>query len=475
MAKEDLLTHEAIILETNAVQRARDLGRDDLPNADADELDTCEMDVVRKCEDRANSLIDQAKSNFHRELSGRRMRSAKEMQAALDGIVSSAEAKILKAYQEKKDGLAEAYKEMKRRQRDYRHFRVVNELTTREPSYVKSKWRRILIISVILALEVLVNGVFLGSVSEGGWMEGAFKIAILSGSIVAAGYVTGYLLRYFKHRRANVTKILAAICCLLGPVYIVLAGYFAAHNRLHILEILSDVEEPLSILDSMLMQPYAPLNSLETLLLIIAAVLSGALAGFEGFASWDIYPGYDKVHRLWESKRAAFEILKREGADHIEASIASLRDDAAEIEKEALANITAVSNSAGQFNLLKADIEQISKKANSVCRSVLKEFREENKKVRSDGRVPKYFSEFPKLEITTTFENEQSILSSPEFSGDAYKAICAAAVKIKEGMALRIHDELEKIDKFYAEVEKGASNDLVEEEASLAEKVSVRD
>lgn len=196
--------------------------------------------------------------------------------------------------------IGSAAAEVERRAKDVRQFKLLNDLN-REPSYTASKIDLIGTLIFFVMIESAINAYLFGQASDAGFAGGFITAGMVSLINVAMGFFLGVL----PFRQANHVKkwrLLFAIPMIVvlipaGAIFNLIVGYYRDALQ-------QNPDQQLLDIVPAAMRHLGEVQSLESLVLIIAGILVFLLSGYKGYAVWDTYPGYMSKHEALKQAEA---------------------------------------------------------------------------------------------------------------------------------------------------------------------------
>jgi len=116
---------------------------------------------------------------------------------------------------------------------------------------------------------------------------------------------------------------------------------------------------------------------------------------------------------------------------------------------------------------MKNNLEEIQYTAQRTLKSVISEFRTENKNVRTSKKLPSYFEFFPELDFQINLPSIENSMNHRVITKDEYMEIVDVANKIRSRISDEIHNFINEPDEFLKAVQENADAELVQERKSL--------
>ena len=348
-----------------------------------------------------------------------------------------------------RDQKLEVEEQLKAVQKEFDEFKSDNKLdrTARSP---RSKLRIYSIIAAMILIETIINGIFFAS-GIGSGFKGATIAICLSGINVFAGLVIGRKVLNYKNHISLFFKFLAYIGFLSYMFLVLFLNLFIAWWRdlsssgLDItfrdaqLKLISEIRNPIGF------------EQTDSLIFLLVGVGFSLYALYEGYTSEDPYPGYGLMYSRLEEARDNYQGQK-EGAlkevdelrEHFLADIINKSDAIKSSYKATTQCINEIETFLTRFNTY---CKQIDK----YCFVVLKTYRDENKKVRSDT-PPKYFDNKEVIEEIPNINNRlnelKEICNKSKSTVDSQQAILEKMDKYVWTISNKTRKEFEDLENF---------------------------
>ena len=283
--------------------------------------------------------------------------------------------------------------------RAYRAFRVTNDIT-RNPEYVDSRYLHWSIIAALLIGEAIANSYFFALGSNLGFLGGIWKSTLVSAVNIGVAVLIGTYVLPYKNKQSvsrnnfgfsifNIKRLAYAALLFAGAI-VVLFNLAVAHYRAQ-MDI--DPENAITAAIPALVNDLFNIQSFEAWVLFILGVACSLFAGIKAYGHDDIYPGYGKVHRIYNRAKIEYQNAKDD-----------LNDDCIEIINS---YITKIDSARSEFQRLvrnygtvldiaaslETGYKDYIKQLEGQCNSVLNKYRSHNVGVRnSSSPAPGYFS-----------------------------------------------------------------------------------
>lgn len=360
-------------------------GQQDLPGLEADQ-DPHEHPIV--------DAIENLQREAHSSLSDRLHEAHKHFEEIQDsdwrGDINRAERDAI-ARLDQVEGMRSLDLHHKRveagkRVEDLAKFRAENGLS-RSPTYPDVGWSVFLwgLVAFLFVVESFANSVWLAKGNELGLL-GAYTVAFVVSlaNLLPPFLFFGPVSRYLRHVSAS-WRVLAGSCIVVYAGLLFTLNLGVAHYREVSGELIGSAG--VEVVGRMTDAPFG-LQDAESWLLLLMGIIFSLVALYEGWKRDDAYPGYGKLDRVAQRARDA----------HLDARN-DASEDLAEIREEALDRIKRIAHEAEKrprerLRVLK-DCERWVREFDShVDRlqqggaALIEEYREANRKARSDGGVP---------------------------------------------------------------------------------------
>jgi hypothetical protein len=318
-------------------------GRKEYPGSDAVQLSEAEAAVVSRVQ---GALATQSKALLGDRAAG----DFAALPQELDALASEPQT-ILTAFRGRKARaqtstqieLDHAYTDFQRAYQGYRSFRRQHDLTQTEPRYDTVFWRKVFWLTLLFTIEVAANGWVIGQAAPGGLIQGWTTALMISILVVLTGTLIGIgPWRYLSYRgpegRGRLHLLWAAPAVLVGLAALTFFALYVAHYRYALAHTSLEAPVPDHILSSVLGQPFAPFEQLDSVILFVIAMLIGVFSIVRGVLWDDPYPGYGHLHRRMMDER--------ERTRGIAQRLAGQVDEARDAAAAALAEVGAKNQQA---------------------------------------------------------------------------------------------------------------------------------
>jgi hypothetical protein len=327
---------------------------------------------------------------------------------------------------------------------EFQAFRQQHQLLERSPDYPDSTiWHLALVMGLALLEALASTGMYFVASSSG--ILGSFvtALALTSTNICLAG-AAGYLpARYMNavdlddasNRRRN-TLAWAIPSLILATATIGFVNLGAAHYR----ELAAAADGTFQEIDVLLRLWQKPMSlSVASIGLLCAGMLCAVVASVKAYTASDPYPGYEQQHRRY--------MAKVEARDDLTASLHGQLDAIRTQHVESILNRGTATKAAllelrRRHNALliavvhteKLDAADVMAATNALLR-----FRSINLEVRSDGVVPKSWSEAIDLQHLIPATSIDDLTDSVARAVDAYRVYIEGLLVVATAQMERIN------------------------------------
>jgi hypothetical protein len=268
--------------------RARSQGQGNLPPQDSAEFDPVERDIVGEIEGSGREQFDayQIQQNTYAQRA-----SDTSVQALILRIASIAGSAIADFQRETHAGTGELYalkRDVIETEAELTRFRESHRLS-RPPRNFGSRWLKLSFLLLILAIEGVLNGLFLSKGNQFGLVGGVLQALIIATINIAVGLIVGRFVMTWLWHRNGFAKTLGAIGTLiyLGAAFgfnIAVAHYRNAVG--------ADPFTASAEAYEALVHRTFDIADLESWALFVMGFLFSIAAAYDGWMLDDPYPGY---------------------------------------------------------------------------------------------------------------------------------------------------------------------------------------
>jgi hypothetical protein len=322
----------------NLAARGERDGAREIPVSDATQLSETETAIVTRIQaelaDRSKRLLGvSAASDF-----GPLPQELEALAGEPQTILTQFRGKKARAQSAAQLELNSAHMDHERAYHAYREFKRQHGLTNVEPRYDTVFWRKIFWLTLLFSIEVAANGWVIGQASPGGLVQGWTTALFISVLVVLTGTLIGmgpwrYLSYPGVNGKGRVHLLWAAPAVVAGLVALTFFALYVAHYRYALSMSQLDAPPPDSVLSSVLNQPFAPFEQLDSLILFVIAMLIGVFAIARGYHWSDPYPGFGGLHQKM--------MIERDRTQEIAQRLAAQVDDAREGATKAFSEVSA--------------------------------------------------------------------------------------------------------------------------------------
>ena len=277
--------------------------------------------------------------------------------------------------------------EVDKRAQDLAKFRADNRLS-RSPDYPDFgrsvlQWSLVLILFVV---ESVANSAFLAKGNELG-LIGAYTVALSISllNLVPPFLFFGPVSHYLFHRQAS-WRVVGVVCTIPYVLFAPVLNLGVAHYREVSGELMGDAG--VAVVSRMTESPFS-LQDAQSWLLFLIGITFSLIAFADGRKRDDAYPGYGKLDRLERQSRKAHKDEQNAASEEL-----------AEIREEALDDIRRIAHDAEskpreRLRIVQdcerwiKEFEGYAGRLQTDGAALIDEYREANRKARSDGGVPR--------------------------------------------------------------------------------------
>jgi len=430
--------------------RAEEQGTNELPSSKSYTFDPVEQAITGEIERIANEQFDQYLE--HKKVYIER---AEDVNVGTLLIQANAIAKESATEMERETNVGTGYlfaakREVVETDRELKAFKYRHCLERPAINY-GSKALKISMLGLLLAIEAILNGVFLSRGSEFGLIGGVFEAMIIAGINIAVGVSVGrFILPWLAHK-SSVKRALATLGAIayLGAAFgfnLAVAHYRTAMSG-------DPFEASVVAYQHLVAAPFA-IDDLESWGLFVIGFLFSLLSTGDGWWMDDPYPGYGSTMRHNLKALNAYNDLKQD-----------LFADLDGIKYTASSKINQITRSIGgsqaEFNNILArsqalkfaigeHFDHLEKSANEL----LSIYRNENRKYRKTP-VPTRFNNKTKWKLHRP-SVDQAIVT--EKSGEGFDTAVAKAIEGIPAQRTILNNTYRKAMKEYARVDQLVEN-----------------
>jgi stress-induced morphogen len=413
-----MLASDKYIAEMGVERAAADEAMQARPPTSAEHLDSHELKCVQHYEQAlsdARQASDADIGRFRTERNElRNTIHTDQVRMDLNNVVTDLGPGHAKIWTTSKSEIESSRRELELAIRRLRRFQFDHGLSAHKAQYPDSTIHHFALIAVIAVLEWVALSFFYADGSDFGLLGGVvFAFAF---SIVNLGLAIGigYMMRHVNHRSWP-RKIVAITLCTLATMVFVSVSLLAAHYR--------DVTEQIAqertaaataaanASIGSLAQAGAPRDPFEasaiavknfrqnpwslkqtwSWVLLLAALVFGALAAYKGYGTDDRYPGYGAVDRQHREAEKNYSEVKERRRSELDSFFSNRKKAADDAFKKITLDVRAYDRSIEQSRSLEQDFHARIVSAMSQCQTVLQRYRSVNASLRTDP-PPAYFA-----------------------------------------------------------------------------------
>lgn len=403
-------------------------GRKNLPGPKDQVLDSVEHQIVGAIEELRNKGLSHFEQ--HQQVYGERLTRASESRVQIETIAVSAETDFQGEIKTCNAEMANQRKMVSvagdALQRFYDKHPV--EGAARERS---SNFKLFGLVSFMIVIESMGNGILLREASTQGWLGGFFIAVSISILNVGFSALTGLSARYFNHvswfRKLLALFGAATFALLVCAVNIAAGHYRDSATKLGIME-----EAASEALDTLIATPYM-LDSLQSWMLVGLGVLIAIVAGWKGYSFDEPYPGFGHIWRQMSNARVAYAIQLRDAIDEIfharDDAIENLRNESDAARDRIDEAIDALAGSSSLYGRLGLFIEQCDQKVNHL----LAIYRDANREVR-EAEAPAHFLDEYSFKPYELGKHDNGVTNNARKEQDEIRNIVSCTIeRIKNG------------------------------------------
>lgn len=280
--------------------------------------------------------------------------------------------------------------EVDKRVKDLTKFRAENRLS-RSPDYPDSGSRVFWfgLVAILFVFESVANSAFLAKGNELG-LVGAYTVAfgISIANLVPPFFFFGPFSRNFVHRKAW-RCALAFACAAVYATYAFILNLGVAHYREVSGQLMGDAG--VAVISRITEAPFN-LQDAQSWLLFLIGIVFSLIAFADGWKLDDAYPGYGKLDRLERKARDDHGAAQDETSEALktirEKAIDEIKRIAHDAERKPRERLRIVKDGERLIEEFDGYFDRLQKDGAAL----IDEYREANRKARSDGGVPRCYS-----------------------------------------------------------------------------------
>ena len=372
--------------ELDPVTLGYEAGQQDLPPLEADN-DPHEHSIAEAMEGllrRAHSLVSDHLGQAHEHFgeihdtdwSGGINRAEREAVAGFDQVEGM-----------RSPELHHKRVEVDKRVKDLAKFRAANRLS-RSPDYPDSGWSVFLwgLVAFLFVFESLANSAFLAKGNELG-LVGAYTVAfgISLANLLPPFLFFGPISRNCVHRDTW-RRALAVACTTAYAAVAFFLNLGVAHYREVSGELMGDAG--VEVVRRMTEAPFS-LQDAQSWLLFLIGIIFSLVALADGWKRDDAYPGYGKLDRIERKARDAYFAARNDASEELaeirEEALDTIKRIAHEAERQPKERLRIVESCERLIEEFDGHVDRLQRGGAGL----IDEYREANRKARSDGGVPR--------------------------------------------------------------------------------------
>lgn len=294
------------------------------------------------------------------------------------------------------------------------------------------------ILVVLLIAEVVMNGVFLSSISDDGIAGGIVEASAFAFlNVVGSFLVAAAGIRWINHR--NLFRKLVGILSLAFYVgFAIWLNLLLAHYREIAETLTSDASR--AALTRVVASPMG-LEDLKSWILFGIGLSFSGIAVLEAFMIYDPYPGFGQLYERVEREHTRYRDAKKE----LFAKLEDILNDAVENMEEAGKDLSRRRGAYDSYMQGRERLDQLfigyqdhlERNANTL----LSMYREANQKARTDGKVPDHFGKRYKMERVPVSTNQGVAMARDDLRkalADAHELLNSQVVAIHAVFAAEV-------------------------------------
>ncbi|HYE00440.1 MAG TPA: glycosyltransferase family 87 protein [Alphaproteobacteria bacterium] len=423
-------------------------GKLNQPATDADDLDATETRIVALSEEALAGLRTATRAEFDRIEREQAGLTVTEADVSLEDLRLQARQDIATLKSDHRANLERLRLEERHKLRELNYFRESNYLR-REAEYPASNVLHWALVALMVLVESVGNAYFFAQ-NNALWLIGGFWQALL---ISVLNIALSLLAGVFLLRQLNHYSLMRRLSGMFGlALFFAAAGVFnllTAHYRT-VLELNPDTAFQEAV-PHFIAQPLG-LGSYEAYLLFLLGVVFVSVALFKGYTADDRYPGYGKVDRAYRTALSAY----REAEDALQAACKAVQDKALRTIQQRIDKVqTTVSAYAASIESAQRAAQRFDERAkviNAACQTVLKQYREDNRKVRTIPE-PGYFATFPDLDQSIDTPDIAALADRRDALSERLAGLQHEAKAVQGEVQALVLKELERIGDFIEKIE----------------------
>ena len=299
--------------------------------------------------------------------------------------------KIRSVQSDYEDRIKNANEAVRASRADLTNFKRHNKLT-RPAKPMSSQFFYVMIIVVILIVETILNGVFLGENLIGSSAAGMTWALAFSAVNVAVGLILAPLIRNINHVKTGL-KLFGYFVGLIWLSFITLFNFLIGHFRDAIANPDGQgMEDAYLALERMELNPFSLMEPVSYFLVAIG-MMCALVALLDSFFHADTYPGYGKKSLVLEAFEENLLSYKQEANKEQEILYSNFVTEGNKLIKAASAHITNLQQTIGFIDLrIREEYRDYFENLAGSFEAVVDQYRTTNKEAR-DSDAPSYFQD----------------------------------------------------------------------------------
>jgi hypothetical protein len=368
-----------------------------MPPSNATGLDTRELEILRACQNAADSALTQTKLNCETLLMSIEHLSPARQRAEINSVQSAVIGQIRTRVESSSIQMRRRGQHCVELETALGAFRKANGLS-RPPSQPASRTFLKGALVAMVVVEAAMNGIWFAEGNDLGLVGGVGQALVFAAVNIALGFLAGRTaFRYVLHRSWQLRCIaMAGIAVFVATAL----GLNLAIAHYRDLAQVSSSDASAKAIGELLSKPLA-LSDLGSWLLLAMGLLFSALACWDGFMFDDPYPGYGRRHRELVAAQDDLSDFREDVLRELER----IRDSGSKNIGIAVRNASAFAQQrvvlASRLVEFVKDYERHCKDVKYALRVLIEEYRNANRKARPT-QAPPYFDQEPQIDLPPT-------------------------------------------------------------------------
>jgi hypothetical protein len=443
------ISHNTLSVELDV----RRMGIDDGERQPSDsDINSSQQKIVQHCESILHDAADIA-TKFIKNCKNRRNDIESEHPvSSTEGLPEDAKLEIQRVMREQKVDLERSQKNASRQIVALRGFKARHKITApaQYPVSLMFHWS---IIAALILGEAIANAYFFAKGSDLGLLGGLLQASLISGANVGFALVVGRLFLPNLNLRIGILKEVRAKVFFWGSLFFVVIYLVAciafnlmvAHFRDQLeLTPFDPTSAAMAAVTSFMNAPFG-ISNVDSWLLFAVGILCAAIALFKGYRADDPYPNYGKLDRNFHQAERSFDAAEKK-------LVAAVNAKSAEFAIKVDTQIAKSNNLAKEYiNIVEtskahiADYQRYCTEVNSICRTLIEEYRAAYAEVRTHS-PPNYFTSLsvPSISFSLDPDELERLADFRNFS----KTISETAKRVADDMRVVGSNALESVNSF---------------------------